>query len=329
MKLADFAGLDPKLRRLTEAARSGQLVHALLFTGPRGTGKKSMAEILTRAVLCTGGGVEPCDVCPACKKCLAGQHPDVHVLEPDGRSIKIEQMRALLESMSLTSYEGGRKVALIRGADSMTEAAQNALLKTLEEPTGAALFILIAETPEALLPTIVSRCLRVRFHAVEIGDCASVLERRGIEAGRARELAAFARGSVGRALEIDADRDYTALRERVTGALEMLRAEGDVPAAAARLGDVKGREADVLEIMELWGRDLMCVQNGIAPLQTSETARLKASKLGGTRLLRCLLSARERLRANLSWTNVFEPMAYELVRRETRNDERKNTWLQS
>lgn len=329
MKLSDFTALDPKIRRLMKAARAGDVVHALLFTGPHGTGKRSVAELLTRAALCTGGGEEPCDACPACKQCLAGVHPDVHILEPDGRSIKIEAMRALLEALGMNSYEGGRKIAVIRGAESMTDAAQNALLKTLEEPVGATLFILVTETPDALLPTILSRCLRVRFQPLSTEDCAKALRLRGLDAPHAEELSALAQGSVGRALEIDADRDYLKLRDRVVDALCKLRRPEDVPAAAALLGDVKGRENDVLEIMELWGRDLMRVQNGAPPLEAEMLERLKTCKLEGARLMRCLISARERLRANLSWVNVFEPMAYALTSADTRSNERKNTWLQS
>ena len=313
MKFSEFAGLDAKMEQLMRSAQAGRIVHALLFSGPRGTGKKSMAEIFARAVLCEGEK-KPCDLCPACKKCLNGSHPDVHVVAPEKNTIKVDQIRDLIETLSLASYEGGKKIAIIQRADCMNESAQNALLKTLENPTGDTLFFLLTEAPGALLPTIVSRCLQLRFSCLETQECARVLKARGVEMERAGLLAALAQGSVGRALEIDADEQYLPLRDRVIDALEGIRGPADVARAVGSIGDVKGREEAVLEIMELWARDLMRVQNGAQPLESGNLARLKESKIGGSALLKRIVLARQQLSANLSWANVFETLAFELAR---------------
>ena len=313
MKLSDFAGLDAKMEQLMRSAQAGRIVHALLFSGPYGTGKRSMAALFTRAALCQGSGERPCDACPACKKCLSGAHPDVHVLAPEKNTIKVDRIRDLTDELSLAAYEGGRKIAIIERADCMNENAQNALLKTLENPTGDTLFFLLTDKPGALLPTIVSRCLQLRFSCLEVEECARVLKARGVEMERAGLLAALAQGSVGRALEIDADEQYLPLRARVIDALEGIRGPADVARAVGAIGDVKGREEAVLEIMELWARDLMRVQNGAQPLESGNLARLKESKIGGSALLKRIVLARQQLSANLSWANVFETLAFELA----------------
>lgn len=301
------------MEQLMRSAQAGRIVHALLFCGPRGTGKRSMARLLARAVLCRGEGERPCDLCPSCKRCLNDTHPDVHFVSPEKNSIKVDQIRELIDTLSLASYEGGKKIAIIDRADTMNESAQNALLKTLENPSGDTLFFLLTDAPGALLPTIVSRCLQLRFRCLEVQDCARVLKGRGIEPARALRLAAMAQGSVGRALEIDGDEDYLSLRGRVIDALEGMRRPEDVARAAARIGDVKGRENAALEIMELWARDLMRVQNGAQPCQAEELSRLQKSRYSGSMLLQRVALARRQLAANLSWTNVLESMGFELT----------------
>ena len=305
--------MDAKMEQLMRSAQAGRIVHAMLFSGPHGTGKRTMARLFARAVLCGSSGDRPCGVCPACKKCLSDAHPDVHIVSPEKNNIKVDQIRALTEALALTSYEGGAKIAIIERADTMNESAQNALLKTLENPTGDVLFFLLTEAPGALLPTIVSRCLQVRFHCLEAAECARVLEGRGLEPSRAAELSALAQGSVGRALEIDADAEYLPLRDRVIGALEELDGPGGVARVTARIGDVKGREGVVLEIMECWARDLMRVQNGAEPLDARNKARLKASKYRGSMLLQRVMFVRQQLKSNLSWVNALESMDFALA----------------
>ena len=296
------------------SAQAGRIVHALLFTGPKGTGKKSMAEIFARSVLCTGEN-KPCDACPACKKVLGGSHPDVHYVTPEKNIIKVEQIRILTEKLALSSYEGGRKIAVIHPADAMNESAQNALLKTLENPTGDTLFFLLTDAPGTLLPTIISRCLQVRFSCLDIPACASVLaSQHGVAAQDADRLAYLAQGSVGRALEIHADGEYLLLRERVIAALEGIRTPADVAAAIAGMGDLKGREETVLEIMELWARDLMRSQNGALASEGADAGKLQTSKYSGSMLLKRIVLARQQLHANLSWASVLESMAFDLAR---------------
>lgn len=311
MKQLEWVGQGEKLEQLMRSVQAGRIVHALLFSGPRGTGKRTAANWFAQAMLCTGTE-KPCGECPACRQFLAGMHPDVRVLRPEKNVIKVDAIRDLIEYLSLRPYEGGKHIAIIEQADKMNQNAQNALLKTLENPVGDVMFFLLSDAPGSLLSTILSRCQNVRFAPLTAEDCAMVLERRGMQPERARLLAGLAQGSVGRALEMDGDAAYFELRGRVLDSLENLGNRASVARAAAMIADEKGSEQAVLEIMELWARDLMAVQNGVEPFETADMARLSRSKINGSRLLQSVMEAGKRLAANVSWVNVLETMYFEL-----------------
>ena len=311
MSQDDWVGRSEKMKRMMRSVQAGRIVHALLFTGPHGTGKRTAAAWLARTLVCTGES-KPCGVCPGCKRTMSGVHPDISVVRPDEKgTIHVEDIRALIETMGLKPYEAPLRVAVIEQAEQMTESAQNALLKTLETPAGNAVFMLLSGSPAALLPTILSRCAVVRMSPLSVRECAKVLSERGISPQRAELLAGIAQGSVGRALELDADEGYFEIRNRVLESLEMLRGGKSVSEAARMISDKEDRDT-VLSIMELWARDLMIVQNGTAPFELADEARLRKSRLNGCELLKAVLRARDRLASNVSWTNVLESMYFEL-----------------
>lgn len=316
MNISEFTGYGDKMELLMRSVQAGRIVHALLFAGPRGSGKRTMAKLFARAMLCTGREPRPCGVCPACKRVLAGSHPDVRTLRPEKKTIGVDEIRDLIDYLALKPYEGGRHIAIIEQADKMTPPAQNALLKTLENPDGAAMFFLIAEDTGGLLPTIRSRCQTVRFKDLSVEDCAGVLVRRGIAPERAAALAGMAQGSVGRALELDADERFAALRGRVLQSLEALGDAASVSRAAALLEDDKGAEGDILDIMELWARDRMAVQAGAQPYQAGDRDRLGRGRIDGRALLKGVVEARKRLASNVAWPGVLENMYFDLINTE-------------
>lgn len=193
--------------RLRDAAQRNRLAHALLFTGPAGIGKALVALELAAGLLCERGAEGPCGECAGCVQARAGTHPDfVRVSLIGGRKeIGIDAVRQLKRAMLMRAVSGERKVGVIDDADRLSIAAQNALLKTLEEPPHGAVLILITASVPALLPTVRSRCQLQIFHPLTTAQVAAVLSStQGIDAHEADTLATNAQGSPGYALSLRA-----------------------------------------------------------------------------------------------------------------------------
>ena len=288
------------------SVKAGRIAHAFLLSGPHGTGKRTCANYLTQTILCASPQA-PCGQCPACKKVLAGLHPDVHVVGEEEKSISVDSIRALRDQLALRPFEADRHIALIPRADRMTAQAQNALLKTLEEPAGGNVFFLLTDQPGAMLPTIVSRCRRLRFSPVSVEACAEILAEKGVETGRARLAAACAQGAVGRALEIAGDEDYLPLREKALSSLKALSGgKAGVARAISFLGEGKSaaaRAPEWLEILEVVARDLMAWENGGTPY--GDTGDLK---LDGRALLLGVMETRKLAASNVSFLAALEKM---------------------
>jgi len=249
----------------------GRLPHALLLHGPAGVGKLALAERFARLLLCErrGEGAAPCERCDACRWFVAGSHPDVRYVEPealaryspgeeddDGEEeprpkskpsteIKVEQIRALADFIYVGSHRAGSRVAILHPAEAMNATAANALLKSLEEPPAAAVFLLVSHRPAGLLATVRSRCVAVPVPIPEAGAASAWLAQQGVR-GAARWLA-FAGGAPRRALEY-------ATGERGAAVERMLRALAAGEAAA--LGAVQEREdlellAEILQKLAL------------------------------------------------------------------------------
>ncbi len=208
MPFQSVAGHHRVLALLARAIARDTLPPALLLAGPRGVGKRCTAVAIAEALNCleprTGGDVEAdaCGACSSCRRIARGVHPDVITLEPgDTGSIKIDDIRDVIDRANYRPFEGRRRAVIVDEADTMMPAAQNALLKTLEEPRPGSVFVLVSSMPDALLPTVQSRCPRLRFGRLPVSDVAGLLTRdHGYSEAEARAAAADADGSVGRAL---------------------------------------------------------------------------------------------------------------------------------
>jgi DNA polymerase-3 subunit delta' len=268
-----IVGHGPLLDVLRHAVAAGRVPQSLLFAGPEGVGKRAVALALAQAVNCPRReGGDACGACPTCQRIARGHHSDVVVIEKgDEATIKIRTLRdRLLETVNYRPFEAQRRVYIIDPADDMTLEAQDALLKTLEEPPSAVVLILVTAYPDTLLATIRSRCRRLRFGWLAERDVARVLvEHAGIDRAVATRLAAGSGGSVTRALaerseDFDADRDaafaiLTAARVTAMGA--RLKAAAGL---AQHGSDRRDREAlgDRLAIILSLLRDLSALQLG-------------------------------------------------------------------
>ena len=211
MSFAAIEGHEKPIKILKRALANNTLAHAYLFSGEAGIGKKMTALALAAAVNCENVGEQGgCDVCPSCRKVATGGHPDIHHLVPNGEEIKIDQVRLVQSDLALKPFEGTKKTLIVDGVDRMNTASSNAFLKTLEEPPGEALILLITSLPQSLLPTIRSRCQEVRFQPLSRQTLAQALKRkRGLSDEDAWFVAALAQGSMGRGLDMDAEREKT------------------------------------------------------------------------------------------------------------------------
>jgi DNA polymerase-3 subunit delta' len=263
------------LRGLARAAAVQRLPHALLFEGPEGVGKFLAARRLALGLLCARGDVaDPCGVCGPCKRVIAGVHGDlllVDVLDdpakerreeltigrvtrrddsPDGPTIE--------EFLSLRATEGGWRVVIVREAERMNAEAQNALLKTLEEPPENALLVLESSRSAALLPTIRSRCVRIEFGRVSGESIASLLAEHGVAADRASTVARWSAGSPGRALAL-ASNSGPELRKLLADLLRGAGTPFEVARAVWELdGEFEGKTARAVErerlrfVLDFW-----------------------------------------------------------------------------
>ncbi len=205
-------GQDRAVAVLRGMLERGEIPHALLFTGPRGVGKRTTALLFSAALLCPSGIP---DACPSCLKVARGTHPDLHLVEPEGAQILIEQVRDLERELSLKPQEARRKVAVIDEAASMNESAANAFLKTLEEPPPGTCIILVTAAAEGLLPTIASRCQEVRFSPLGRREVEEYLRREmGMPPEEAERLSRLCGGIFGRALLWARRPELAGFRER-------------------------------------------------------------------------------------------------------------------
>ena len=211
----ELFGQREPLEGLWRAAAAGRLPHALLFEGPAGVGKFRAALTLVQGLYCSATPVEagPCGACGPCKRVAARSHPDLFVLDPlelEWESIPVGAISRREDSddpvcdfLALRAMEGGLRAVVIREFERANAQAQNALLKTLEEPGADSLLILETSRPDLLLETVRSRCVDVRFEGLAPAEAQAVLTRHGLEGREGALLSRWAGGSPGRALELD------------------------------------------------------------------------------------------------------------------------------
>lgn len=257
-------GHEWAVTQLQRAAAEQRIAHAYLISGPEHVGKMTLARALALALNCTADA-PPCGRCRACTLINASKHPDVQIIAPDGRSLKIDQVRALEHDLALRPVEARFRVAVFDQFETATIEAQNALLKTLEEPPDYAVLILVAADPELLLPTIVSRCQQIPLRPLTVAQVRDALIARWrVEAGHADLLAHLSGGRLGWAVRAAADPSLLAARATALDDLIELLTSDRVRrfAYAETLTKNPERTREVLNVWRTWWRDVMLLGSG-------------------------------------------------------------------
>jgi DNA polymerase III subunit delta' len=232
--LRDIVGHRRASSLLARAIARDTLPPALLFAGPAGIGKRRTALALAQAINCLNPRSserlerDACGECAACRRIERGVHPDVVTVVPrESGSIRIEDVRGVIDGAGFRPFEARRRIVIVDQAEAMTTDAQDAFLKTLEEPPSASVFVLVSSMPDALLPTVRSRCSRLRFGPLAPADVAGALiAQHGYAEKEARAAAAGAEGSIGLALA-QRSVDLAAAREKAQWVLEQAARTGD------------------------------------------------------------------------------------------------------
>ena len=261
MGFSELIGHSNQIETLRRALLNDRLHHAYLFLGPDGVGKRTLAMALAQAIHCSELQGDYCGRCVNCASIIHGNHADVRFIGPllGKKEIAIQQIRELERELRFRSFGGKQKIAIVDPVTLMNAAAQNALLKTLEEPPAKSLIILIAPNGGGILPTVRSRCLRLSFAPLPCAEVAAFLQaKHRVKAEEAVFLAAMATGSIGVALSLDQE-GLIEKRKTWTEMLGSLK-PGDYQAAVVTAEALAATRDGALEFFkwaESWYRDLL------------------------------------------------------------------------
>jgi DNA polymerase-3 subunit delta' len=319
MGFSEIIGQQKPLETLRAALAHGRLHHAYLFLGPEGVGKRTIGLALARAIHCDEMADDFCGHCVNCLRIQSGNHPDVRLIEPIAgkKEISIQQIRTIEKELSFRAFSG-KKIAIIDPATLMNLSAQNALLKTLEEPPPDSLLILVASNAGGLLPTVRSRCLRIAFGPLHRELIAGYLAaKQTMTQDDAQLVAAMSMGSLGAALDLDREELVEQRRNWIETMCSLT--PGNYPTvlnAAEALSGSRDESLKFLTWVETWYRDLLIYNvtheaRELINLDLVETIQQQSAAGNPERILLALsraAGAAARIQRNLNRRMVLEEL---------------------
>ncbi|MCR4586891.1 MAG: DNA polymerase III subunit delta [Lachnospiraceae bacterium] len=316
----DIYGQEAIKEHLIQAIAQKKTSHAYILQGEKGAGKKFIAKRYAMALQCEAEGEKPCFQCTSCKQILSDNHPDVITVTHEKTTISVNDIRVQLNNdMAIMPYKGPKKIYIIPEGEKMTQEAQNALLKTLEEPPEYGVIMILTTSAERLLQTIRSRCVLLTMKAVPDDVLKPFLMREcKVTDYKADICCAFAQGNIGRAIMLAESDDFERLKDAALGIVKNLdRMEiASMVKTLKQMSVDKTEPGDLLDIMAMWYRDVLMYK------ATRDMDRLifrdeitymqkvadRSSYEGIEKILESFETARKRLDANVSFETVMELM---------------------
>ena len=317
----DIIGHENIKEHLQRAIESNHVSHAYILTGEAGMGRKSIANAFAMTLLCEKGKSEPCMECHACKQVMSGNHPDlIYVTHEKTGSIGVDDVREQIhDTIMIRPYSSYYKIYIVDEAEKMTVQAQNALLKTIEEPPSYVVIMLLTTNQEVFLPTILSRCIQLKLKPLQDSVIKSYLVGSlGIKESRAEIYGAFARGNLGRAIYLASSEEFQLMYTELLHMLKHLRSM-DITELLFYIKKMKDENLDIrgcLDFMQIWYRDILMYKvtkdiNLLVFREEYNTLREMGSASaydGIEAILQAIDKARIRLDANVNMELVMELM---------------------
>ncbi|HHT15054.1 MAG: AAA family ATPase [Christensenellales bacterium] len=290
---SDFYGLSSSIDSLLDAFSTHTPPHALLIVGNEGVGKCTLAKLLCQAVLCKALHA-PCNKCGPCLRVLTGQNRNLIHVSPSGASIRIDAIRDMLDILGLYSIENSDRTVLIENADRMTPQAQNALLKSLEEPSPGTYFVLTAERRTALLPTILSRAALYYLPPWPNDKLLQTLLAGDAQSNEAQAAIKGAGGSIGKAMALLNNPEIARLHQLSDQAVQVLLSNGDPVSLSQEMRNERENAQLLFTLIEE---------------KLPKQANLK--QLGSA--LEKVARARELMQSNVSWQSAIDTILFSLL----------------
>ncbi len=317
---SEIVGHEQIKAHLQAAIRDKKPFHAYIFQGDEGVGKEAMARTFAAGLQCRGETEHPCKECVSCHQMESGNQPDVIWVSREKSSLGVDEIREqLCNTMDIKPFSGPYKVYIVPEAEKMTEAAQNALLKTIEEPPEYGVVILMTSNITALLPTIQSRCLTLEFRPLSTATVEAFLrEQCQVPDYLAKASAAFAQGNLGKAVRYAKSEEFIERKDQILSLLRSVErmSLSDMLNVIRELGTRRDEVRDYIDIMMLWYRDVLIFKatKNINQLLfreeishiSGEAERRSYEKL--EEILQAFEKAKIRLRANVSFDVTMELM---------------------
>ena len=317
-RFKDVVGQKSIVDHLQNAVTTGKVSHAYILQGERSAGKEFIAKTFATALLCEKGEAEPCGECHSCKQAENDNNPDIiRIIHEKPNTIGVEDIRKLTGDIAVKPYAGKYKVYIVNEAEKMTVQAQNALLKTLEEPPEYAVILLLATNTDALLPTVLSRCVLLTMKSVSDEEVKKYLMTElMVPEYKADVCVAFARGNLGKAKGLASSEEFENIKSDAVTLLKYIydMEIGEIVTAIKKIGEYKFEINDYLDILSVWYRDVLLFKatNDVNHLifrdeiQYIKKTADRSAYEGIEEILEALEKAKDRLKANVNFDLTME-----------------------